>query len=251
MVEGIDIGIYLFLFLASCVSSFFGVTVGGGGLFLVPLLVSFGLPPALAIGTRRVQSVGMIPASLYRFAKGGAIDWKIASGIAITTIIGAYIGAKLLFIVPEQWMEWFIAILTIALVPYTFFQKNLGTEPHFVVSTLRRVLGYLLFGLVGFVGAFVGGGAQIFGSIILITCFGQTFLQSAGTRKLASLCLAITSLAVYIANDSIRWDIGIVLLLGGVVGGYAGSHIALKKGNAWVRWLFLVVTILLAINILL
>jgi hypothetical protein len=40
------------------------------------------------------------------------------------------------------------------------------------------------------------------------------------------------------------------LLAGSVIGGYLGSHIAIKKGNVWIKRSFEAVTILIGLKLL-
>jgi len=48
----------------------------------------------------------------------------------------------------------------------------------------------------------------------------------------------------------IAWDWMPALLAGSLLGGYLGSHFALKKGNRWIKRAFEVVTILIGAKLL-
>ena len=41
------------------------------------------------------------------------------------------------------------------------------------------------------------------------------------------------------------------LLAGSILGGYFGSHIAIKKGNVWIKRAFEVITIIIGIKLIL
>jgi uncharacterized membrane protein YfcA len=84
----------------------------------------------------------------------------------------------------------------------------------------------------------------------MILCFGQTFLQSAGTRKLPFLFGNGLALAVFIPSGNVLWGIGLALGAGTLLGGYLGSLFAIKKGNKWVRVVFFLVVGLAALRML-
>jgi hypothetical protein len=48
----------------------------------------------------------------------------------------------------------------------------------------------------------------------------------------------------------IRWDLLPALLLGSLLGGYLGSHLAIKHGNRWIKRSFEVVTLLISIKLI-
>lgn len=242
---------YPILFFTSFVANFIAANVGGAGLLLVPVLLFLGLPPQEAIGTRRVASLGMLPTSLYRFGKDKKVNVHIGIGVAVTSIVGAYAGSKVLLLMPEELMQKAIGVFILTLLPLLFLKKDFGLHPREHTNVVPNIVGYALFFVVGFVASFFGGGGQIFGTAILISCFGMTFLEAAGTRKIASLSFAITSLAVYITADIIVWSYGLTLLAGGAGGGYVGAHYGIKKGEKWVRRLFLVIVATSAMQILL
>lgn len=80
--------------LAGMMSGFVGV---GGGVVIVPALVYFmGLTQHQAQGTSLfilLLPVGIL--AVYNYSKSGAINWSYGSIIALTFVIGGYLGSKL------------------------------------------------------------------------------------------------------------------------------------------------------------
>ena len=67
-----DIGIDLLaiLFCVGFVASFIDAIAGGGGLITIPALLMTGMPPAMALGTNKLQAVGgALSASFYFLRK--------------------------------------------------------------------------------------------------------------------------------------------------------------------------------------
>jgi hypothetical protein len=50
---------------------------------------------------------------------------------------------------------------------------------------------------------------------------------------------------------TVQWNWMPVLLAGSILGGYLGSHVAIRKGNVWIKRAFEVSTILIGIKLIL
>src|SRR2546428_198088 len=125
--EGVR-GVTLPTLLALAVAAFFAGAMdaigGGGGLIMVPALLAAGLPPHLALGTNKGQSMfgslaaavryALLGLSMARasadakvasfasnvaaaaiFAHRGVIVWSIALPLALGQILGGFVGAHL------------------------------------------------------------------------------------------------------------------------------------------------------------
>jgi uncharacterized membrane protein YfcA len=62
--------------------------------------------------------------------------------------------------------------------------------------------------------------------------------------------LSISAVTIYIINGLINWQLAVVLFLGMLIGGYAGAHSAIKKGNSWLKIFMALVIAASAIKIL-
>lgn len=238
------------IFIIGFIAAFVGTNVGGGGLIIIPLLVFLGMPPKIAIATMRVGTLGLT-GSIYEFHKSKKIDYKIAIPAAALSLIGAYIGSNVLIEMPDDIVSKLIGILTLVVLGVVVTNRSAGIKHITIKNKWLEPLGYLLFIFVGFWGGFFGGGTGIFASYVLIFMFGQTFLESAGTRKISIVAYSLISLAVFAANGMVEWTSGLVLLVGMFFGACAGASYAIKKGDKWVRALFVIVVIISAIKLLL
>lgn len=239
------------VFAVGIIASFIGTNVGGGGLISVPALIFLGLPPQMAIATNKVGSFGMTGAGLIRFHKGKKVNYKIGFPIAALAIIGAYFGANTLLTIPNVILEKLVGVVILAILTLVLLNNNLGIKRVIKeYSLLRTSLGYLAFLFIGFWGAFFGGGFAIFSTYVLITVFGLTFLESAGTTKPLGVGIAIMSIIIFGLGGAINWIYGVLLLIGMTTGSYLGAGYGIKKGNMWVKRLFVVIVVVSAIKLL-
>jgi hypothetical protein len=81
-------------------------------------------------------------------------------------------------------------------------------------------------------------------------CFGLTVIESKATKTIPWLILSISSIIIFATNGIINYKIGSVMLIGMAIGGYTGTHIAIKKGEIWVKRLFLIFVIVSVLKLL-
>ena len=112
-------------------------------------------------------------------------------------------------------------------------------------------VSYFLFFLVSFWGGFFGGGTGIFATYVLIFGFNQTFLEAAGTRKVPGMVLVCLPLALFALSGLVDWLPGLALMAGTAIGSYLGAGHGMRKGDGWVRGLFMVVAIVSALKLIL
>ena len=244
----------LLIFLVGFVATFIGTTTGGAMLFILPVLIFAGLPPLIAIATSMFAALGANAVGLYRFHLGGKVDFKIGFIAAFFSMIGSFIGAHIIINVPKDILHKFIAIfLLIILVVMITKKAGLKEFSQHVVkkaySFTRMVVGSFLFFLTGIQGGMIGGQGT-FSNYILIFVFGKTFLEAAGTRKIASLAAVITALIVFLSHHLANFEFGAVLLLGRSLGAFTGAAYGIKKGDEWVRKIFVLVVVIMAVRLM-
>jgi len=86
----------------------------------------------------------------------------------------------------------------------------------------------------------------------LVRWFGADYRQAvAYTLVLVGIVWNGTgALALGILGE-VRWDWLPALLLGSLLGGYAGAHLAILKGNQWIKRAFELVTLLVGAKLML
>ena len=79
---------------------------------------------------------------------------------------------------------------------------------------------------------------------------GETFLESAGTRKIVGFTISLTALIIYSVYQFVDWYYGIALIIAMSAGSYIGAVYGLRRGDKWVRRLFVVVVFIMAARLL-
>ncbi len=235
--------------LVGIVAGFLGAVIGGGGLISIAMLIFLGLPPQSAIATNKLGSIGYSISAIYQFRKKRKIVWKYVLPFSLLSIAGAIVGAYGLLMVDVDLLKKLVGIFLICLLPFIFLKNGLG-EKRTTITRKKGMVGFILYFLVMVYGGFFGGGAGLLLIYLLIFCFGLEILEANGTDLIPWLLQSIISLAIFAMNGLVNFYVGIFLFIGMMVGSYLGSHVAIKKGNRWVKIIFTIVVIVSSLKLL-
>ncbi len=241
------------LFLASFLANWFSALSGGGaGLIQFPMLIFLGLPFGVALATHKVASVALGLGATIRHWKESHLERRFALIILGAGLPGVILGASFILHVPERWATVALGALTMALGIYSVLKPKLGLE-HAPKNRAGRALigGVLGLFVIGVLNGSITSGTGLFLTMWLIHYFGLDYKRAvAYTLVLCGLLWNGTGAVVLGLLGKIAWDWMPALLAGSLLGGYLGSHFALKKGNRWIKRAFEVVTILIGAKLI-
>jgi len=238
------------IFVISFFAGIFNTMAAGGSFLMLPLLIFAGLPPTVANGTNRVALLAQNVASQFGFIKQGVNDFKTNVKLAIPAVVGSVAGAYLSVKIPDVAFKKILSILMIVFVIIMIFKeknKRNGKESTYKPKTVGT---FIIFALVGLYGGFIQAGVGLFliGSIKLCTDFNLVKVNSVKTFIIA--CYTVVAIAIFAYNGKIDWNIALIVAVGQGLGGYAGSRIAVKGGEKFVKKFIIVAIILMAVKLL-
>jgi len=230
--------------LAAFFAGFVDAIVGGGGLVQVPaMFVLFPqMPVSVVIGTNRTASfVGTLVAG-YQYARKIAIPWRVVASAGIGAAIFAYAGAFFASLIAPNLLKPVMLFVMLLLVIYTIFNKELGrstTSPTENIALLFK--SFVLGACLGFYNGFIGPGT----GTLLVFGFSAwlkfSFLSGSGISKFVNAIADIASLVFFLMKGLVLFHIALPMLVCNVAGSYLGSRLAMLKGNAFIRIVFLCV----------
>lgn len=231
-------------------SGLVGAISTGGGLISIPGLIFLGQSPITAIATTRLSAISGGVSALFKYHKGKAIAWHYLPIFMIISLIAGIIGPKLLIQINKDLVERLIGISMLIILPFLIFKKDFGTVKK---KTQRKhhLLGLFFLFLVMIYGTMFGAGGGIFLIAVLVYFFGLTVTESNATGTAMWLVGTTTALISYILHGEVNFILGLPLMLGALIGGYIGAHIALQKGTVWVKWFLVAVVALSSIKLIL
>jgi uncharacterized membrane protein YfcA len=116
--------------LVGVLSGMFGV---GGGFLTTPLLIFYGIPPAVAVGSSAAQVAGTSVSGAIAHSRHGGVDYQMGGIMALGGAIGTLIGGVIFRLLQKSGQ-----IDTAVAMLYVFFLGGIG------VLMLREALGALL-----------------------------------------------------------------------------------------------------------
>lgn len=243
----------LSLFVISLFANGLSALAGGGaGLLQLPVLLFLGLSFGTALATHKIASVALGLGATLRHLREGKLDYRFCGYIVGCGLPGVVLGGVVILALPEAITIFSLGVLTLGLGLYSMTRKQLGME----YKPLHRDLqGYLIGGVVIFLIGFLNGsltsGTGLFVTLWLVRWFGLDY-QRAVTYVLilVGLFWNSTGALVVALQTPPQWPWLPALIVGAILGAYAGAHLSLAKGNRLVKRAFETLTILVGCKLL-
>ncbi len=243
----------LLLFIISLAANFFSALAGGGaGLIQLPALIFLGLPFALALATHKVASVALGVGATLRHLRSSRLERRFALYILACGVPGVLLGASVILQVPDRIAEIALGILTMGLGLYSALSPNMGQV---LAATNRHQRGMLIGGaVIFFIGVLNGSltsGTGLFVTLWLVRWFGLDYKTAvAYTLILVGIFWNGAGALTLGLIAQIHWAWIPALILGSLIGGYLGAHMAIVKGNRVIKRSYEVITLLVGLKLI-
>jgi uncharacterized protein len=229
----------LFLFLAGALGGALNSVAGGGSFIAFPALLFTGVPPIPANATNTIALWTAAAASGGAYRRKLDVPRRVMIPLLAASLAGGLAGAILLLKTPAQTFMHVLPWLTLGATLLFAFGKKLARGRASVIeheTTGTALIGATLFQLVVAVyGGYFGGGMGIV-MLAMLAVLGMTDVHAMNALK-SVMGFVINGVAVvtFIVAGAVYWKHGIVMIAGGIAGGYLGAHYAMKMPPAWIR----------------
>ncbi|MBQ0753594.1 MAG: sulfite exporter TauE/SafE family protein [Gammaproteobacteria bacterium] len=254
-----DFGLYV---LAGAVVGFaVGLTGVGGGSLMTPLLLLFGFPPQVAVGTDLLYASITKSTGIYMHAKRTTIRWRIVALMAAGSLPAALATTWLLASVfrhAEEYASILTTSLGIMLVITSvvlMFRGRIQQKSHEnsspVLISLQQhkavwtiVMGVILGVLVTL--SSVGAGA--IGTAVLLILYPRLpSVHIVGTDLAHAVPLTLVAGIGHLFLGHVNWELLAALLVGSVPAIYVGTHAGAKMPDKILQPIL--VTVLMALGL--
>jgi len=233
---------FLLLFVVGCVAGTLNVLAGGGSFLTLPVLLFLGLPAPLANGTNRVAILAQNTGAVWSFHRQGFFDRSSLLWAALPATAGAVLGAWLALDIGEIAFRRLLAVLMVVLSVVSLW------SPSWQRGERRPKWAPVAFFAVGVYGGFIQAGVG-FLVLAVTTAAGLDLVRGNAIKVLSVLCWTAAALAVFAANGSVDWRLGIALAAGMLVGGVTGARLTVLKGHRWIKVVVTATAVLFAIGL--
>lgn len=244
------VALCVFAFLAGLVDA----VAGGGGLIQVPALFAVfpTLPPSVLLGTNKFSSITGTAIATLRYSWSVPIHWRVVLPAAGVAGMGALAGAKTVVLIDPAILRPVLLVLLSAIAIYTLARPKVGQSSETGVRLRPGGMSfYIATAVFGFYDGFFGPGAGSLMMFALVRLFGYEFLGAAATTKVLNLATNFGALVLFMMTGNVLYGLAVPMALFNIAGGFLGAHFAIRKGNRFIRVVFLVVVAALIIKVLL
>ena len=230
--------------LASLLAGGIDSIVGGGGLILVPALFAVypTTAPATLFGTNKSASVWGTSIATVQYSRRVQMRWAVLLPAAGAALAGSFIGAWVVTLIDPTFLRRLLPFILLAVLLYTLAKKDLGrTHAPRHAQGRETLLACAIGAVIGWYDGFFGPGTGSFFIFLFVRLLGYDFLNASASAKLLNVSTNIAALILFTAKGHVWWHFALPLAVANVVGSLLGTHMALKHGAGFVRWIFIVV----------
>jgi uncharacterized protein len=239
------ITLVLVFFLTSVVS----VVTGSTSLITVPVMITMGIEPHIAIATNMLALTLMSVGGSLPFLGKGTIRWDRLPVSIFLTIIGSTVGAVCLLSVPMRMLRIIVGAAMIAVLSFSIRDRQFGVATNLPEhSRTGAVAGYGVTFLLGIYGGFFSGGYVTLLTSTFVALLGMSFLQAVATTKVVNVFSSGVASLVFFWRGTIDLKLGFVLGIAMFLGGLVGGRLALQLNGLWLRRIFMAAVIALAVK---
>jgi len=235
------------LFSAALLAGFVDAIAGGGGLVTVPALLAVGLPPHLALGTNKGQSVFGSASALLRYTRAGLVDGRRARLTFPLGFVGALMGTSLVLRLRPETLRPLVLALLLGVAGFLVFRRPprpkeavpLSSHPH---PRTRAITAFLALGIGAYDG-FFGPGTGTFLIVGFVALLGDTLPGASAEAKVVNFASNLAALTLFAWRGVVLWKLALPMAFAQLLGGFLGAHLAVRKGERLVRPVMLLVVV--------
>ncbi len=246
----VSVPVLVAILLAAFLAGWIDAVVGGGGLIQLPALViglPRELPTAVVLGTNKLSSLAGTLSASWVYLRRIRVRAGVLGPLVVGAFVGSALGATWSRAIPREVLTPVVFVAVLAVGALVLLRPSLGIEhaprhEGWGEGVRAATVGVL----VGIYDGLLGPGTGSFFVILLVAWLGYGFLQASANAKVANLTTNVAALGVYGLHGELLLVLGLAMAAANVAGGLLGARTAVRRGNTFVRRVFLVVTLVLA-----
>lgn len=245
--NGTELTALLLLFFATSV---IGVVTGSNSLITVPVMFQFGIDPKVAVATNMFGLTFMSIGATLPFLRSGTIDRAKVTPLVAITIVGSAIGALLVVLISPVSLKLVVSIAMIAVTVFTLVHRKAGLE-RAEVSRSGAIMVYVLTFALAIYGGLYSGGYVTMLTAVYVAFFGMTFSESVAATKLINVFSSAIATVIFMWQGLVDYRLGLMLAVTMFIGAYIGAHTVTKLSDVWLKRIFVIVVLALAVKTIL
>ena len=243
-----DTRLWLLTALAGFAAGLIDSIVGGGGLVLTPAMLNLhpGLQILQAIGTQRTSSILGTSVAAWNYLRRIRVERRVLLPACIAALSASAVGVQFAKRIDPDILKWTVLSICVVLALYTALRKDLGLREDRRFHPKHEAMAAAGIGAAtGFYNGLIGPGTGTLMVFAFVSFLGLDFLKSSAVSKTTNVAADLSSWTVLMFGGYVIWALALPLIIGNMIGSYIGSHLAIKRGQGFVRAVFLIIVLAL------
>lgn len=241
----------LFLCPIMFLASFVDAISGGGGLISLPAYLFTGMPVHNAYACNKLCCNISTAMSAGRYLKNDLIDRKAALFVGAVTFCCSVLASGIVLWMPERPLSLmvlgsmpFVAVLILVNKKYPEVDRSAE------VKGKKKIIRWIFTGLVmGAYDGMLGPGSGTLAIILFTKLLKYDLTRASGNAKVAVFSSTLAGTISYVAAGKVLWSYALPVAVCGILGGYAGSGMAIKKGASFIRPMMIIIAAVLIVKL--
>jgi uncharacterized membrane protein YfcA len=278
-IAGLPVNVLVIVLLGGAVGVLSGMFGVGGGFLTTPLLIFYGVPPAVAVASSATQITGSSVSGVLAHSRRQGVDFKMGGVLVAGGAIGALSGGQVFRLLQQTGqIDTVVALLYVALLGWIGLtmmresvrafvaqrrgskrQTRLGRRPRWIAALPFRWrfygAGLYISPLAPFLLGFVSGLLTVLMGVsggfilvpVMIYLFGVSARVVVGTSLFQGLFVtAATTMVHALTTHAVDLVLAALLLVGSVIGAQIGSRLVQKVQPEIARMILATIVLLVA-----
>lgn len=237
-----SVGQAVILFCAALLGGTLNAVAGGGTFLTLPALLLTGVPPVQSNATSTIALWPGTLASAAAYRSSLTASRRTLLSFGLVSLVGGGLGALVLVHTNSSTFELLIPwLLLLATVLFSFGNQMTGrlraqmgkaSGPTWLAPAGSLLLQFV----ISAYGGFFGGGIGIL-MLATFAVMGMTNIHEMNALKtVLTACINGVAVVTFVLAGDIFWAQALVMVVGGIVGGYGGAIYARKIDPKYIRW---------------
>lgn len=224
---------------------------GGGVVISTSVMIAFGMPITVALGTNRICIFLQNLVSTFEFRRQKIINIKVAFRLFLPLGIGAIMGAILVNMCPEPLLTLFFTLGSMFSLVMIFAKKSIMERPNDGLDRRPTQKHNILLILSGFYAGSIYVGFGYMALAIFMFGLKYDIIRATALKSFSALMLSVVAIIPFIISGNINYSFGFMHAIGNMIGAYIAAHNANTIGVKYIRWIMIIMITISLINTLL
>lgn len=230
--------------VAGLAAGFVSTMAGSGSVITLPLLVFLGVPVGVADGTIRLPILAASTMSVFIFYREKVLDWKNGLWVSIPCTLGAVAGSELATVIAPQSLRVFIIAALVIVFFLLIYKPNRLLKARSEEALRLGWKEMLILFAAGLWAGFILLDSGTFTILALVLGVRYDLTRAVAVKALLVLFALVSSILMFYGHSEVNWEIGGLLAIGGISGGWAGAKVASREwAKIWVYRCLLVIIV--------